>query len=86
MIPPEFWCIYSTIACITHLFFLLKEEIENPQESQPKEEVEEARTRSSPPRKIKTMTILLTVGKKLIENPNTHATVIGLIWACIEFR
>ena len=67
------------------LFFLLKEP-ESPQESQPKEEVDqEARTRS-PPRKIKTVLILLTVGKKLIENPNTHATVIGLMWACIKYR
>ncbi|XP_062106694.1 auxin efflux carrier component 8 isoform X2 [Humulus lupulus] len=62
------------------------EELENPQESQqPKEEVEEGRTTSAP-LKIKTGVILLTVGKKLMENPNTHATVIGLVWACIKFR
>ncbi|PIN16337.1 hypothetical protein CDL12_11021 [Handroanthus impetiginosus] len=30
--------------------------------------------------------ILLTVGKKLIRNPNTHATMAGLIWASIHFR
>lgn len=30
--------------------------------------------------------ILLTVGKKLIKNPNTHATLAGLIWASIHFR
>lgn len=60
--------------------------MEAPQESQPKEEVEEARNRSSSPRKIKTMLILLTVGRKLIGNPNTHATIIGLVWACIKFR
>nr|AMQ09729.1 PIN auxin transporter [Boehmeria nivea] len=62
------------------------DEIENPQELQAKEEVEEARTRSTSPRKIKTMLILLTVGRKLIGNPNTHATIIGLIWACIKFK
>lgn len=62
------------------------EDMEAPQESQPKEEVEEARNRSSSPRKIKTMLILLTVGRKLIGNPNTHATIIGLVWACIKFR
>lgn len=59
--------------------------MENPQEAQSKEEVEETRTRSSP-RKVKTLLILLTVGRKLIINPNTHATVIGLIWAAIRFR
>ncbi|PON95892.1 Auxin efflux carrier [Trema orientale] len=61
------------------------EELENSEESQAKEEVGEGRTRSTP-RKIKTMIILLTVGRKLIENPNTHATLVGLIWACIKFR
>lgn len=58
--------------------------MEAPHEAQSKEEVEEARTRT--PRKIKTMLILLTVGRKLMSNPNTHATVIGLIWAVIRFR
>ncbi|GMN42365.1 hypothetical protein TIFTF001_011575 [Ficus carica] len=62
------------------------EDLEATQESQPKEEVEEARTRSTSPRKIKTTLILLTVGRKLLGNPNTHATIIGLVWACIRFR
>ncbi|XVE83837.1 hypothetical protein DITRI_Ditri16bG0119700 [Diplodiscus trichospermus] len=48
-----------------------------------KEGGEEARTR---PRKSKIMLIFLTVGKKLMANPNTHATVLGLIWASIQFR
>lgn len=30
--------------------------------------------------------ILPTVGKKLIRNPNTYATFIGIVWACIHFR
>lgn len=30
--------------------------------------------------------ILSTVGKKLIRNPNTYATFIGITWACIHFR
>ncbi|KAL7100840.1 hypothetical protein ACP275_08G019900 [Erythranthe tilingii] len=30
--------------------------------------------------------ILLTVGKKLITNPNTHATLAGLVWSSIHFR
>lgn len=32
------------------------------------------------------LVVLLTVGKKLITNPNTHASVAGLIWALIKFR
>ncbi|KAH6830282.1 Auxin efflux carrier family protein [Perilla frutescens var. hirtella] len=30
--------------------------------------------------------ILSTVGKKLIRNPNTYATFVGITWACIHFR
>ncbi|KAL6518898.1 May act as a component of the auxin efflux carrier [Orobanche hederae] len=30
--------------------------------------------------------VLLTVGKKLMRNPNTYATLTGLIWASIHFR
>ncbi|XP_059451457.1 probable auxin efflux carrier component 8 isoform X2 [Corylus avellana] len=59
-------------------------ETEAPQEAQTKEEEEELRTRTT--KKIKTMLILLTVGKKLIRNPNTHATFLGLIWASIHFK
>ncbi|KAF5479208.1 hypothetical protein F2P56_000052 [Juglans regia] len=67
---------------------------EAPQEAQTKEEEEErekkdeeeeeARTRTTT--KTKTMLILLTVGKKLFRNPNTHATLTGLIWASIHFK
>ncbi|GAV69804.1 Mem_trans domain-containing protein [Cephalotus follicularis] len=54
------------------------------QEAQLKELGVEAQTRST--RKVKTKLILLTVGRKLISNPNTHATLAGLIWASIQFR
>ncbi|KAK0585404.1 hypothetical protein LWI29_028001 [Acer saccharum] len=37
-------------------------------------------------RKVKTMSIILTVARKLMTNPNTHATLIGLIWSSIQFR
>ncbi|KAI9153536.1 hypothetical protein LWI28_012791 [Acer negundo] len=37
-------------------------------------------------RKVKTMSILLTVARKLMTNPNAHATLIGLIWSSIQFR
>ncbi|KAH7847565.1 hypothetical protein Vadar_027658 [Vaccinium darrowii] len=59
-------------------------EMEAQQEEQQKEGGREANIRT--PRKIKFMPLLLTVGKKLILNPNTHATVLGLIWATIHFR
>ncbi|MBA0571868.1 hypothetical protein Golob_002237 [Gossypium lobatum] len=53
------------------------------EEAQGKEGGEETQTRA---RKSKTMLIFLTVGKKLMANPNTHATLLGLIWASIQFR
>ncbi|EOY03378.1 hypothetical protein QUC31_017755 [Theobroma cacao] len=58
-------------------------DLEAPEEAQAKEGGEEAHTR---PRKSKAMLIFLTVGKKLMANPNTHATLLGLIWASIQFR
>lgn len=53
------------------------------EEAQGKEGGEETQTRG---RKSNTMLIFLTVGKKLMANPNTHATLLGLIWASIQFR
>ncbi|XP_057492383.1 auxin efflux carrier component 8-like [Actinidia eriantha] len=59
-------------------------EVEVQQEAQPKEGGQEAKINT--PDKIKIKSILLTAGKKLITNPNTHATLTGLIWASIRFR
>lgn len=53
-------------------------------EVQSKEEEERRETR--PERKTRILIILMKVGKKLIMNPNTYATFIGLIWASIHFR
>ncbi|KAL6139703.1 hypothetical protein ACLB2K_058005 [Fragaria x ananassa] len=59
------------------------EEMEAPNEAQSKdEEGGEERTRN--PKNMKS--ILLTVGRKLFANPNTHATLLSLIWASIHFR
>lgn len=58
--------------------------MEAQQEAQQKEGGQEAK--NTTPKRIKFMPVLLAVGKKLITNPNTHATVLGLIWATIHFR
>ncbi|WJX70471.1 May act as a component of the auxin efflux carrier, variant 2 [Trifolium repens] len=58
-------------------------ESENSIEVQSKEE-EVGETR--PERKMRILIILMKVGKKLIMNPNTYATFIGLIWSSIHFR
>ncbi|KAG4933326.1 hypothetical protein JHK87_047328 [Glycine soja] len=60
-------------------------ESETSLEIQSKEEEEEEaehRTQS----KTRMLLILMKVGNKLIINPNTYATFIGLIWASIHFR
>ncbi|XP_021599878.2 auxin efflux carrier component 8 [Manihot esculenta] len=61
---------------------------EDPQEAEEKEEEEEEEeeTQTRTTRRVKTMLILLTVGRKLVRNPNFHATLLGLIWASIRFR
>ncbi|GKV08674.1 hypothetical protein SLEP1_g20276 [Rubroshorea leprosula] len=60
---------------------------EAPQDTEVKVEgEEESQTRSPRPRKVGKMFIFLTLGKKLITNPNTHATLVGLIWACIKYK
>ncbi|KAF5199302.1 Auxin efflux carrier component [Thalictrum thalictroides] len=56
---------------------------EVPQATRSKEREEEANDGSQG---ASTKLILLTVGKKLISNPNTHATLAGLIWSLISFR
>lgn len=58
-------------------------ELETPEAQ---EEAQGAEEKTRTPRKNKVVLVLLTVGRKLIINPNTHATVLGLIWAMISFR
>ncbi|KAJ8775169.1 hypothetical protein K2173_020173 [Erythroxylum novogranatense] len=59
-------------------------DVEDSQEMQTKEREEELQTGRST--KFSTLLILLTVGRKLVGNPNFHATLVGLIWASIHFR
>ncbi|KAL5740104.1 hypothetical protein ACOSQ2_029284 [Xanthoceras sorbifolium] len=61
-------------------------DLEGSQESQSKEGGGRGEAHERAERKVKTMFILLTVGRKLMANPNTHATLVGLIWASIQFR
>ncbi|KAL6520351.1 auxin efflux carrier [Orobanche minor] len=47
---------------------------------------EQIEGRKEDERKRNIRKVLLTVGKKLMRNPNTYATLTGLIWASIHFR
>lgn len=68
------------------LLFLVKGESESSQEVESKEEEEEASAEPRTERKMRILLILMKVGKKLILNPNTYATFLGLIWSCIHFK
>ncbi|XP_027187533.1 auxin efflux carrier component 8-like isoform X2 [Cicer arietinum] len=61
-------------------------ESETSLEVQSKEDEGEERGETRSQRKMRILIILMKVGKKLIMNPNTYATFIGLIWASIHFR
>lgn len=75
-------CSFSLFEKHDKSFF---EELEAPQGVEPKAEgSEDVQIRN--PRKAKILGILSTVGRRLIINPNTHATLTGLIWASIHFR
>lgn len=39
-----------------------------------------------PPTSVMTRLILIMVWRKLIRNPNTYSSLIGLIWALISYR
>uniref|UniRef100_A0A7N0UBE9 PIN-like protein n=1 Tax=Kalanchoe fedtschenkoi TaxID=63787 RepID=A0A7N0UBE9_KALFE len=59
-------------------------EVESQQEMQPKDGDEEAKPTVQKSSRV--VLSLLKVGGKLAKNPNTHATIAGLIWASIRFR
>lgn len=39
-----------------------------------------------PPANVMTRLILIMVWRKLIRNPNTYSSLIGLIWSLVSFR
>lgn len=56
-------------------------------ELHPKSGVEgDARPNSMPPASVMTRLILIMVWRKLIRNPNTYSSLIGIIWSLVSFR
>ncbi|KAF3339679.1 PIN-like protein [Carex littledalei] len=47
---------------------------------------DEDRTHQMPPASVVTRLILIMVWRKLIRNPNTYSSLIGLVWSLIAFR
>lgn len=42
--------------------------------------------KNMPPASVMTRLILIMVWRKLIRNPNTYSSLIGLVWSLIAFR
>ncbi|XP_039131605.1 probable auxin efflux carrier component 1b [Dioscorea cayenensis subsp. rotundata] len=55
-------------------------------ELHPKTESEDLKPTSMPPASVMTRLILIMVWRKLIRNPNTYSSLIGLIWSLVSFR
>lgn len=50
------------------------------------EEGEGAKKHQMPPASVMTRLILIMVWRKLIRNPNTYSSLLGLIWSLVSFR
>lgn len=50
------------------------------------EKVGDGKSKTMPPASVMTRLILIMVWRKLIRNPNTYSSLIGLIWSLVSFR
>ncbi|KAJ8534312.1 hypothetical protein K7X08_007636 [Anisodus acutangulus] len=55
-------------------------------ELRPKIAQEETKATAMPPTSVMTRLILIMVWRKLIRNPNTYSSLIGLTWSLVSFR
>lgn len=49
-------------------------------------ELEGEKKQQMPPASVMTRLILIMVWRKLIRNPNTYSSLLGLIWSLVSFR
>lgn len=49
-------------------------------------EESENKNHRMPPASVMTRLILIMVWRKLIRNPNTYSSLLGLIWSLVSFR
>lgn len=50
------------------------------------EKVGDEKPKAMPPTSVMTRLILIMVWRKLIRNPNTYSSLIGLVWSLVSFR
>ncbi|KAL9678210.1 hypothetical protein QQ045_016049 [Rhodiola kirilowii] len=55
-------------------------------EEEPTEEKVSGTGKEMPPTRVMTKLILIMVWRKLVRNPNTYSSIIGLIWSLVHFR
>lgn len=55
-------------------------------ELRPKIAPEETKATAMPPASVMTRLILIMVWRKLIRNPNTYSSLIGLTWSLVSFK
>eukprot|EP00252_Welwitschia_mirabilis_P008297 TRINITY_DN20060_c0_g1_i1.p1 TRINITY_DN20060_c0_g1~~TRINITY_DN20060_c0_g1_i1.p1 ORF type:complete len:593 (-),score=19.10 TRINITY_DN20060_c0_g1_i1:77-1855(-) len=48
--------------------------------------IQDEKQRQMPPTSVMTRLILIMVWRKLIRNPNTYSSLIGLVWALVSYR
>ncbi|GMI92909.1 WAVY ROOTS 6, PIN-FORMED 2, AGRAVITROPIC ROOT 1, ETHYLENE INSENSITIVE ROOT 1, AGRAVITROPIC ROOT [Hibiscus trionum] len=65
---------------------MLEEGSKFPTSCQKKEEGDVAKKQQMPPASVMTRLILIMVWRKLIRNPNTYSSLLGLTWSLISFR
>lgn len=50
------------------------------------DEADQNKNHRMPPASVMTRLILIMVWRKLIRNPNTYSSLLGLIWSLVSFR
>jgi len=50
------------------------------------EKVGDGKPKNMPPASVMTRLILIMVWRKLIRNPNTYSSLIGLTWSLVSFK
>jgi auxin efflux carrier family len=50
------------------------------------EQVDGAKKHQMPPASVMTRLVLIMVWRKLIRNPNTYSSLLGLTWSLVSFR
>lgn len=55
-------------------------------ELHPKASAQETKATSMPPASVLTRLILIMVWRKLLRNPNTYSSLLGVTWSLISFK